>query len=85
MKAIESLQAELTLKMDELTLICRRYGFDATPTILLLHRKGWESSVLMSNAHPEDIAACVAGLSESGNETEMSVSEAAIKQLTGGA
>ena len=81
--ALRSLQAELTLKMDELSSICRNYNFDATPAILLIHRKGYESSLLLSNAHSDDIVACVTGLAGDGNESEMSVSSAAINQIMG--
>lgn len=82
--ALLDMQADLTIKMDEITAICKKYGFDAAPTILLMHRKGYENSVLISNSHQEDIIAHVNGLFANGNETEMSVSEAAIKQVVGG-
>jgi len=40
MSNLATLQAELTLKLDEIVGICRNYGYAATPTLLLRHDKG---------------------------------------------
>lgn len=80
---LKDLQAELTLKMDQLTDICRRHGFDATPTVLLRHRDGWRSSVLLSNDKPDEIADCVRALA-SGDESNMSPHEAAVHTVLDG-
>jgi hypothetical protein len=64
MSSLESLQAELTLKMSEIDAICSNYGYEVTPTLLLRHPKGASSSILLSNDSLGKVVLCIAELGE---------------------
>jgi len=80
--SLEAMQSELTLQMDELTDIARRYGFDAVPTVVMRHKDGANKSVLMTNDAPEDVIGCIAELAQIGVESSQTGYEAALKLIS---
>lgn len=84
MSGLESLQAELTLKMGEIDDICENYGYDAVPTLLLRHQKGASSSILMGNDSLSKVVLCIGELGDIGNNSDQSPAEAALMLLKGG-
>lgn len=83
MSALGELQADVTLVMDELSKICRRYGYDGIPTVVLRHTDGPSKSLLMSNDSPGAIVFTVAELGKIGNESSMTVHDATLKSILG--
>lgn len=79
--SLQNLQDELTLQMDELVRLCQRYGYDVRPTILLMHKRGPEQSILISNCAACDIKEHVDYLSGSGKESDSTPAEAANRLL----
>lgn len=84
MSNLESMQAELTLKLSEIDAICADYGYAAIPTLLLRHEKGASSSILMGNDSLWKAVLCIAELGDVGNRSDQSPTEAALKLLLGG-
>jgi len=83
MSGLQSLQAQLTLKLSEIDAICAEYGYDATPTLLLRHTKGASSSILISNDSLGKVALCIAELGDVGNKSDMSPTEAVLTLFSG--
>lgn len=83
MSGLESLQAEITLKIDEIDRICQSYGYDAVPTLLLRHPKGASSSMLMGRDSLGQAVLCIAELGDVGRESSQSPSEAVLTLFRG--
>jgi len=81
--ALIDMQAELTIVMGELTEICKRHGYDASPMVLLAHADGPSASVLVGNVNPYFACEVIRVLGNSGRESDMSVHEAAVRAFTG--
>lgn len=81
--SLQDLQSELTLQLDEIVGICRRYGYEATPTLLLRHEDGANKSILMGNDSLGKAVLCIAELGQVGNESSMSPSEATLRLFLG--
>jgi hypothetical protein len=84
MSGLESLQAELTLKLSEIDAICADYGYDATPTLLLRHSKGASSSILMGNDSLGKVVLTIAELGDTGKKSDQSPTEAILTLFKGG-
>lgn len=84
MSGLESLQAELTLKLSEIDSICESFGYDATPTLLLRHSKGASSSILMGNDSLGKVVLCIAELGDIGMKSDQSPTEAILTLCKGG-
>lgn len=84
MLKLESLQAELTLQMAEIDAICAKYGYAATPTLLLRHPKGSSSSILLGNDSLGDVVWCISQLGNVGKKSDLSPMEAVVKLLNSG-
>jgi hypothetical protein len=83
MSNLDSLQAELTLKMSEIDAICANYGYDVTPTLLLRHDKGASLSFLISNDSLSKVVLCIAELGEIGKQTHKTPHEAILTLFKG--
>lgn len=84
MTPLASLQSELVLKLDEIQSLCREYSYAAVPTLILRHEDGAKASLMVGVDSPSVVVLLVAELGETGNLSEMSVRDAAIRKLTGG-
>lgn len=83
MTPLEQLQAELTMKLGEIDALCRKYRYEATPTLLLRHNSGPSQSILMGNDSLGKVVLCIAELGDTGNSSDMSPSEAVLKLFQG--
>lgn len=83
MSNIESLQAELILKLSEIDAICANYGYNATPTLLLRHPKGASSSILLGNDSLGKVVLCIAELGDIGKKSYESPHEAILTLFKG--
>lgn len=79
---LKQLQAELTLKLDEIAVTCEQYGYDALPTLVLRHPKGSSSSLLISNDDLGSVMLCVAELADIGNESKLGVFDALLMAMS---
>lgn len=84
MSGLESLQAELTIKMGEIDSVCQEYGYEAVPTLLLRHSKGASSSILISNDSLGQVVMCIAELGDTGTKSDQSPNEAILTLFKGG-
>ncbi len=70
MSNVESLQAELSEKLNEMEEICAEYGYEVTPTLLLRHNAGPRKSMLVSNDDLNKVVLCIAELGNIGEVVE---------------
>lgn len=81
-RALRNLQAEITMKLGEIEDICRTSGYEVTPTLLLRHEDGADSSLLFGNDSLGKAVLCISELGEIGIESSMSPRDATLKLLT---
>jgi hypothetical protein len=66
MSSLQSFQAMLTLKLNEIDAICHDWGYNASPTLLLRHPDGAAKSILLSNDSLIKVVLCIAELADTG-------------------
>ena len=80
---LQQLQAELAIKMSEIDDICARYEYQITPTLLLRHADGADSSILIGNDSLSEVVLCIGRLANESNRYELSPHEAVIALIMG--
>lgn len=59
---LNNLKSELILKFAEIDDLCKHYGYSVIPTLLLRHKLGADSSILISNDQPSEIISAIGGI-----------------------
>jgi hypothetical protein len=83
MSNLQSFQAMLTLKLNEIDAICHDWGYNASPTLLLRHPDGVAKSILLSNDSLGKVVLCIAELGDTGRKSDQSPTEAILTLFKG--